>query len=196
VYKVKYKYAIMNKEKLYICKPGGIHMRTKKVIVVPYDKGWPDEFEKIRSEISQALGDTALSIEHVGSTSVQGLWAKPIIDLDVVVADKKVLLEAIEKLEKAGYEYEGNLGIEGREAFKYEGKTELMLHHLYVCTKDSPELKRHMTFRDYLRTHPEAVEEYSQVKREGAKLYPEDIDSYLEYKGPVIEKIYRNCGLI
>ena len=171
-------------------------MKTKKVIVVPYNEGWPGEFERIRSELSLVLGDTALSIEHVGSTSVQGLWAKPIIDVDVVISDNKALVETIEKLEKIGYEYEGNLGIEGREAFRYENKPEFMLHHLYVCLKDSPELKRHITFRDYLRTHPEATEEYSRIKCEGAKLYPEDIDGYLEYKSPVIEKIYRKCGLI
>lgn len=171
-------------------------MRTKKIIVVPYDEIWPEEFEKIRSVISMTLGDLALSIEHVGSTSVPGLWAKPIIDLDVVISDNSVLPKVIEKLKEIGYEYEGNLGIEGREAFKYESKPELMLHHLYVCPKDSPELKRHMTFRDYLRSHPDSVEEYSRVKQDGAKLYPEDIDSYLEYKGPVIEKIYRSCGLI
>lgn len=171
-------------------------MRTKKVVVVPYNEKWPEEFEKIRLEISQALGDLSLSIEHVGSTSVYGLWAKPIIDMDVVISDNSVLPKVIEKLKEIGYEYEGNLGIEGREAFRYEDKPELMMHHLYVCPKDSPELKRHIIFRDYLRTHPDAVEEYSKVKREGAKLYSEDIDSYIEYKSSVIEKIYRSCGLI
>lgn len=171
-------------------------MRTEKVVVVPYNEKWPEGFEKIRSVISKSLGDLALSIEHVGSTSVYGLWAKPIIDLDVVISDYSVLPQVIEKLKEIGYEYEGNLGIEGREAFSYEGEPELMLHHLYVCPKDSPELKRHITFRDYLRTHPDVAEEYSRVKREGARLYPDDIDSYIEYKGHVIEKIYRSCGLI
>ena len=65
----------------------------------------------------------------------------------------------------------GNLGIAGREAFKYEGKDHLRKHHLYVCPEDSPELKRHIAFRDYLRTHPDAVREYSHIKEEGAELW-------------------------
>ena len=65
-----------------------------------------------------------------------------------------------------------------------------MKHHLYVCTKDSKELKRHLAFRDYLRLHPEAVLEYSRIKEEGARLFPDDIDKYIEYKGPFIEEIY------
>lgn len=70
-----------------------------------------------------------------------------------------------------------------------------MLHHLYVCPLDSEELKRHLTFRDFLRTHPNVVEEYSCVKREGAQLFPANIDAYIQYKSPFIEEIYRCCGL-
>lgn len=98
-------------------------------------------------------------------------------------------------LKNTGYHYEGDLGIEGREAFCYDNKPEFMLHHLYVCPQDSKELKRHLVFRDYLRTHPDAVQKYSQVKREGAALFPEDIEAYIQYKSPIIEKIYRCCGL-
>ena len=101
----------------------------------------------------------------------------------------------IEKLGAIGYEHEGNLGIPGREAFGYEGKEHLKNHHLYVCPEDSPELKRHTAFRDYLRSHPEAVQEYSRVKEEGAELYPNDIDRYIAHKSPFIEKIYREIGI-
>ena len=66
-----------------------------------------------------------------------------------------------------------------------------MKHHLYVCAEDAAELRRHLSFRDYLRSHPDAVREYSRVKEEGAKLYPYDIDGYMAYKAPVIEKIYK-----
>lgn len=170
-------------------------MKTNRVRVIPYNEQWPKEFEKIKVEISSVLGPLAVAIEHVGSTSVKGLWAKPIIDIDVVIPDSTVLPQVVAKLENIGYHDEGNLGIEGREAFCYENKPELMLHHLYVCPADSKELKRHLIFRNYLRTHPDAVQEYSQVKREGASLFPEDIDAYLEYKSPVIKKIYRHCGL-
>jgi len=98
-------------------------------------------------------------------------------------------------LAKIGYRHEGDLGIPGREAFKYEGKEHLMKHHLYVCAKDSDELKRHLAFRDYLRSHPEAVKEYSRVKTEGAELYPYDIDKYIDHKSPFIEEIYAKINL-
>ncbi len=170
-------------------------MKTRSVLVVSHNDQWSKEFEKIRLEIVAALGQLAVSVEHVGSTSVKGLWAKPIIDIDIVISDNKLLPQVINTLENIGYQYEGNLGIEGREAFRYDNKPEFMLHHLYVCPQDSKELKRHLVFRDYLRTHPNAVQEYSQVKREGAALFPEDIEAYIQYKSPTIEKIYQCCGL-
>ena len=169
-------------------------MRTKKVRVLPYDVEWKDYFEAIKMELVEALGEIPISIEHVGSTSVEGLAAKPIIDIDVVVKPEDVS-KAIELLEGHGYIYEGDLGIEGREAFAYEGKIHLQEHHLYVCPSDSKELARHIAFRDYLRSHPEAVEKYSKVKLEAAKLYPESIEKYIEYKSPVIEEIYKEIGL-
>ena len=170
-------------------------MITKHVVVLPYDEGWKQDFLRIKQELQDALGQLAIDIEHVGSTSVEGLSAKPIIDIDVVIEDNTVLKDAVAALERAGYKHEGDLGIPGREAFRYEGKEHLRTHHLYVCSKDSPELKRHVTFRDHLRSHPEAVKEYSRIKEEGAKLYPYDIEGYIEYKSPFINRIYKELGL-
>ncbi len=149
----------------------------------------------IKAELEEALGELSLSVEHVGSTSVAGLSAKPIIDIDVVVRPGD-LAAAIKALAGIGYSHEGNLGIEGRDAFRYSGKDHLMNHHLYVCPEDSPELKRHIAFREYLRAHPEAVREYSRIKEEAAELHPADIDAYIRHKAPVIEKIYREAGLL
>ncbi len=70
-----------------------------------------------------------------------------------------------------------------------------MKHHLYVCAEDSRELKRHIAFRDYLRSHPDAVAEYSHIKEEGARLYPDDMDKYIEYKSPLIERLYKQIEL-
>ena len=169
-------------------------MITTHIVVLPYDEQWRQDFLKIKAELSNALGQRIIGIEHVGSTSVQGLSAKPIIDIDVVIRDATVLEDVISALEEIGYQHEGNLGIIGREAFKYDGKDHLQKHHLYVCPEDSPELKRHIAFRDYLRTHPGAVREYSHIKEEGANLYPNDIERYMEYKSPFIEKIYAEIG--
>ena len=170
-------------------------MRTTKVIVLPYDKKWKSDFEAIRKEIIAAIGDLIIGIEHVGSTSVEGLSAKPCIDIDVVIKDYSVFNTIASKLEAIGYIYEGNLGIEGREAFKYFNKPHLQTHHLYVCPQQSKELHRHLTFRDFLRSNPEAVKKYGAVKEKAAQLFPDDIEKYIEYKSPCIEELYKMCGL-
>ena len=170
-------------------------MRTKKVTVLPYDKTWAVAFEEIRQELVAELGHLIIGIEHVGSTAVAGLSAKPCIDVDVVIKDCTVFDAVAEKLAGIGYFYEGNLGIEGREAFGYTGKDHLMKHHLYVCPQDSRELHRHMTFRDFLRKNPEAAQKYGQVKETAAQLFPEDIDGYMAYKAPCIAELYEKCGL-
>ena len=175
-------------------------MTTRNIVVLPYDQKWQQAFLDIKNELVAALeispdqGSLALAIEHVGSTSVPGLFAKPIIDIDIVVKACDVE-SAIQALAGIGYNREGNLGIPGREAFGYSGKEHLRQHHLYLCPEDSPELKRHLAFRDYLRTHPLAVEEYSRIKLEAARLFPHDIDGYINHKSPVIEKIYKEIGI-
>lgn len=170
-------------------------MRTKEVVVLSYQESWKDDFEQISKELQEAAGKLVLRIEHVGSTSVQGLSAKPIIDIDLVISDDTDLMEVIDSLAKIGYVHEGNLGIEGREAFVYSGKEHLQLHHLYVCLESSCELKRHLAFRDYLRCHPEAVQAYGEVKVKAAQLFPKDIDSYIAYKSTIIEQIYKEMEI-
>ncbi len=168
---------------------------VKRVIVESYNRDWKKDFEDIRSELMAVLEGKVISVEHVGSTSVEGLSAKPVIDIDVVIEAEDAFPAVKDAMERLGYTHEGDLGIKGREAFKYTGKDHLRKHHLYVCTKDAAELKRHISFRDYLRSHPEAVREYGRIKEEGAKLYPLDIDSYIEHKAPFIEDIYRTLGI-
>ena len=170
-------------------------MVTRHVVVVPYDERWVRDFSDIAREIRENLGELALDIEHVGSTAVPGLSAKPIIDIDVIIRDHAAFNAVVSALEAIGYHHEGDLGIAGREAFGYEGKSHLQKHHLYVCPQDSTELKRHIAFRDYLRAHPGAVKEYSRIKEAGAALHPYDINSYIAHKSPFIESIYRNLEL-
>ena len=170
-------------------------MRTKRVVVVPYDEAWKNAFEEIKTEIEAEIGDLLIGIEHVGSTSVEGMSAKPCIDIDVIIKDYSVFGEIVRKLGVIGYIHEGDLGIKDREAFKYTDKPHLMLHHLYVCPQYSEELRRHITFRDFLRRTPEAVRKYSLVKEKATALFPDSIDQYIEYKSPCIEELYKECGL-
>jgi len=165
----------------------------KYVIVEDYTPIWKEEFKKIKNELLTTLSGQVISIEHVGSTAVEGLCAKPIIDIDIVIDNN---FEEVKRLlETVGYTHEGDLGIAGREAFKYANKSHLMMHHLYVCNKDNDELYRHITFRDFLRSHEKDRELYSTIKKEMALKYPHDIDSYMEGKQPVILDIYKKCGL-
>ena len=170
-------------------------MQTKKVVVVPYDEAWKNAFEEIKNEIEAEIGDLILGLEHIGSTSVEGLSAKPCIDIDVIIKDYSVFDAVAKKLGTIGYIHEGDLGIQDREAFKYSNKPHLMMHHLYVCPQDSKELHRHITFRDFLRHNPEAVRKYSLVKEKAAELFPRDINKYIEYKTPCIAELYAQCGL-
>ena len=170
-------------------------MRTKKVTVLPYDRAWKSAFEKIKEELDQAIGDLILGIEHVGSTSVEGMSAKPCIDIDVIIQDYSVFDAVVSGLAEIGYIHEGDLGIKDRQAFKYTDKPHLQTHHLYVCPQYSEELHRHITFRDFLRSHPEAVKTYSSVKETAAQLFPEDIEQYIAYKSPCIEELYKLCNL-
>ena len=170
-------------------------MRTKNVVVEKWNPKWKDEFERIADSLGEDVIYNSVKIEHVGSTSVEGLSAKPIIDLDIVIENDK--FEIIKRLlNDKGYKHEGDLGIEGREAFSYSGKEELITHHLYVCPQDSKELFKHITFRNFLKNNPDLAAEYSKVKEQAAVLYPDDIDKYMEFKSKIIEKIYKKCRLL
>lgn len=169
-------------------------MKTKHVIVETYNPLWAYAFHQIKDELDAALHEIILSIEHVGSTSVVGLASKPVIDIDIVI--DQTFDEVKKRLEDIGYTHEGDLGITGREAFKYKDKDHLMKHHLYVLNKDALELKKHLTFRNHLRTHPHDLVYYGELKKELADKFPYDIASYIEGKSEFIQSIYNIYHLI
>jgi GrpB-like predicted nucleotidyltransferase (UPF0157 family) len=154
------------------------------IVVVDYDPAWPALFAALRAPVAATLGDMAVAIEHVGSTAVPGLAAKPIIDLDVAIRTETRLPAAIERLARLGYAYEGHKGIPGRAAFAWPPQA--VRHHLYVCALDSVEYRCHLLFRDYLRTHPETTAAYAALKRQLAARYRLQRDAYAEAKGPFV----------
>lgn len=163
------------------------------MVVVEYVKEWPQDFLKIKTELQKAI--TVMSnIQHVGSTSIPGMKAKPIIDIDVGLKNWGNFENVKSKLATIGYEYEGDRGITGREAFCRNGKVQNKIldnidHHLYVCSVDNEEYKRHILFRDYLRNHDEARDRYNQIKEEIlAKVGPENRAGYVQMK----EENYRD----
>ena len=174
----------------------------KEVIVVPYDPSWPQTFKELEKVYEQGMGPLLLDIQHVGSTSVPGLTAKPKIDIDLIVEDQEKKRLVIQGLQAMGYVHVGDLGIPGREAFKradeHTPRTEenrlWPAHNLYVCIKGLPALLNHLYFRDYLREHQEEAKTYGELKRKLAQAYPEDIDKYIEGKTPFIIEVLRKAG--
>ena len=159
------------------------------IVVVDYDESWTAIYEMLRARVAVELGPLAIAVEHVGSTAVLGLAAKPIIDIDVVIASRDDLPRAIAALRRLGYVHRGDLGVPGREAFEAPGG--LPKHHLYVCSADSEELRRHLEFRDYLRAHEEAARQYEALKRDLAERYRDDREAYTDAKAEFVQETLR-----
>jgi GrpB-like predicted nucleotidyltransferase (UPF0157 family) len=169
--------------------------RTSKsrIVVVDYDPRWPEIFEQLRLPIWSVVREFATTVEHVGSTAVPGLSAKPIVDISVVVPSHAKIPIAIERLAGLGYVHQGNLGVEGREAFITPGPSPA--YHLYLCPTDSLALANHLTIRDYLRAHPDVADEYGALKERLARRFPQDIDSYIAGKTDLILRILQQAGI-
>jgi GrpB-like predicted nucleotidyltransferase (UPF0157 family) len=161
------------------------------VIVLDYDSSWVESFWALRGQIADALGDLAAAIEHVGSTAVPGLAAKPIIDIDVLLASELALPMAIERLVSRGYVYQGNLGIPEREAFA--ALVNDPPHHLYVCPPHSAELRRHIAFRDYLRAHAVEARAYGDLKHALAQRFRDDRSAYMAGKDALVRELLRRA---
>ena len=158
---------------------------SRIIEVVEYRPSWVDEFQSYAKRLNQALDGLVIGIEHVGSTSVIGLAAKPIIDIDIVISSRLVLGQVLQKLAAIGYTHIGNDGIPGREAFAWPDEKR---HHLYVCAVNAPNLHNHLIFRDYLRAHPEVASVYGQLKESLARQYRQDAESYCEAKTEFIQQ--------
>jgi GrpB-like predicted nucleotidyltransferase (UPF0157 family) len=158
------------------------------MLIQKYNPNWIKDFNDIKKALTEALINLHVPIEHVGSTAIPNLAAKPIIDIDIVFDTTKEF-EAIKKgLEKIGYYHNGNQGIPDREVFKRaqtdakHEKLDSITHHLYVCKRDSEALQRHILFRDYLITHEDARIEYQNIKYALAEEANQDKKKYAELK--------------
>ena len=159
-------------------------MTDEPIIVVPYHPRWPELFEEERARIEQAIGPWVKEIEHVGSTAVPGLAAKPIIDIMVGVRSLKDSPILVERLSGIGYRYLPELErvFPLRRYFQKlrEGRR---THQIHLVERSNSEWwERHILFRDYLREHPEATEEYAHLKRELSGRFREDREAYTRAK--------------
>lgn len=157
------------------------------IIVVDYDPSWPERFLFFQRRIAGALGSMAAAIEHVGSTAVPDLPAKPIIDIDVLLATETEFDAVIDRLAKLGYVHQGNLGIPEREAFA--APVQDIPHHLYVCPPGSSTFQKHLAFRDYLRTHPREAKVYADLKRSLVLRFRDDRAAYISGKSAFVAEV-------
>ena len=140
--------------------------------IVPHKEEWKFEFDKLKNFIESLLNRFQVDIQHVGSTAIPELFAKPILDIDIIIINKKNIDDISAKLEKVGYKNKGEQGISGRFTFRQTsdltpltGDTKKWQeHHLYVCYSDSLALKNHILFRDALLNDKKLVTEYSKLK--------------------------------
>jgi len=176
-----------------ICIEGEFEVSAMKVttplVVSGYDPEWPRWFETICDYVWPALRHVALRIDHVGSTSVPGLAAKPIIDIDVVVASEDRIRPAIDRLGRIGYRWRGDLGITGREAFTPPKDAGLPPNNLYVVVEDCRAHMDHWLLRDLLVEDAEARDRYAELKRHNAAHANEDIDVYVAAKASFVAEL-------
>lgn len=175
---------------------------SSPIIIEDYNPEWAATFQRFKKLYEEILEGLEIQIEHVGSTSVIGLAAKPKIDIDIIYFEEVQFPLIKERLLKIGYHHRGDLGIHQREVFsrplEETIKDESPLNHshnLYVCLHGIPALQNHLIFRDFLRQHPNSISEYSQLKKNLAKKFSANIDAYIEAKTSFITEILVANGM-
>jgi GrpB-like predicted nucleotidyltransferase (UPF0157 family) len=161
-------------------------MTKRKVEVVPYRIEWKALFEHEKQLIGEIFNQDEAEIYHIGSTSVPGLSAKPIIDIMLAANPLELVEKATPALESAGYSARGENGIPGRRYFQKIDENGIRKVHLHAFEKGSHQIYRHLVFRDYLRSHPEEARKYADVKEEAARNYEYAVESYIAAKSPAI----------
>ena len=173
-------------------KMGQSTVRQKQVVrIVDYDPRWASLYEAEKRRILEVLGDVIMGIEHIGSTAVVGLGAKPIIDIVVAVKHLDDAKKCIKPLQKIGYEYQPQheAQIPERRYFRKGEPPKEQHYHLHMVERGSEFWRRHVLFRDYLRSHPEVAQEYCELKKKLASKHGTDREGYTEAKTLFIETV-------
>ena len=166
----------------------------RKVEVVPHDPKWRDAFEVESQSVAAALGENVVIVHHIGSTAIPTIYAKPIVDLLVEVKDITKVDGQSSAMESLGYEAMGEFGIPGRRFFRKDNQEGVRTHNVHIFEKGSAQVERHLAFRDYMLAHPEDAQQYSELKRELAKKYPQDIDGYMDGKDEFIKDMDKKAA--
>jgi GrpB-like predicted nucleotidyltransferase (UPF0157 family)/GNAT superfamily N-acetyltransferase len=161
---------------------------VRKIVVVPYDPAWPARYQQAATQLQVAFGTQLVAMHHMGSTAIPGIHAKPVIDILPVVQEITQVDALNPHLGALGYEARGEHGLPGR---RYFVKRNGLVHqeHVHVYQIGHPEIERHLRFRDYLITHPTVAQQYSQLKEELARQFPDDSVRYTAGKSEFVQAI-------
>jgi GrpB-like predicted nucleotidyltransferase (UPF0157 family) len=162
-------------------------IRRGVVRLVPHDPAWSAEFRRERVRIATAIGERAIAIEHVGSTAIPGIHAKPVLDILVAIADLREANALEPAMQLLGYDFPGDIGIVGERLF---GRgPEILTHLVHVVQACGPKWSEYLRFRDSLRADPDLAVQYDEVKRALARQYPDERAKYTEAKGKFIQSV-------
>ncbi len=167
-------------------------MPSDPIVIVSYDPAWPQRFAELRQRLARALAAVTSSIEHVGSTAVPGLAAKPVIDIDVALGSTSDLNTAIAAIDDLGYHHRDDFPIAGLTSFQWPpGEPR---HHVYACLATCPEFVRHLRLRDLLRADPRTADDYGWLKQDLARRFGDDRLGYNRAKTAFIEDVLGRDG--
>ncbi|MGA5691503.1 GrpB family protein [Cytobacillus pseudoceanisediminis] len=164
----------------------------KEITIEDYNLNWSKQFEKEKVKLKEILADKVISIEHIGSTSIEGLGAKPILDIAIGVNDLEVVSEFIEPLKQIGYEFVYHKEFPERRFFR-KGQWRAGTHHLHFYQFEGEHWNNQILFRNYLRNNPDVLKEYRQLKFDLAKKFRFDRVSYTENKAPFIQNVLKKA---
>lgn len=165
---------------------------AQHIVVVEYNPEWMEIFKMEARKIKAILGENCVAIHHIGSTSVAGLSAKPIIDIMPIVYSLEDVDKVAAEFERIGYEYMGELGIAGRRYLRKGGDERTHQIHMF-SENNTVAIERHLAVRDYLRTHKDVCAKYAALKKELAQRYPYDIDGYCEGKDEFVQQMEKEA---
>ncbi len=166
--------------------------KIRFVELTEYNPEWPQVFANAANEIKSILKENCVQIHHIGSTAIPNIYAKPIVDILPVVKDMRLVDLLNHEFEKLGYVCMGEYGISGRR-FYWKSKAK-RTHHIHLFEQGSPEIKRHLLFRDFMIAHKDYAQAYSLVKQSLAEVFSEDIENYVNGKSSFVQMIDYKTG--
>lgn len=159
-----------------------------KVQVVPFDPVWARIYKVEAHLLRSAVDRPDVEVHHIGSTAIPGIFAKPIIDILLVVPDLEMIDARMKKIVMLGYEAMGEYGIPARRYFRKNSSSRVRTHRIYSFVRGSAGTKRHLAFRDYMNSHREAAEAYGSLKLHLASRFPNDIEAYMAGKDAFVKQ--------